>query len=126
VAPLRSFVAEPMRHGRLFLAGDAAHIVPPTGAKGLNLAVADVALLAPAVVDLVRKDDHRLADGYSDTALRRVWRCTHFSWWMTTMLHQGQDPFGEQLQLSQLRWVTSSEAAAVGLAENYAGLPIGF
>ena len=126
VLPMRSFVQTPMRHGRLFLAGDAAHIVPPTGAKGLNLAVADVALLAPAVVDLVRKDDHRLADGYSDTALRRVWRCTHFSWWMTTMLHQGQDPFGEQLQLSQLRWVTSSEAAAVGLAENYAGLPIGF
>jgi len=126
VLPMRSFVQTPMRHGRLFLAGDAAHIVPPTGAKGLNLAVADVALLAPAVVDLVRKDDHRLADGYSDTALRRVWRCTHFSWWMTTMLHQGQDPFDEQLQLSQLRWVTSSEAAAAGLAENYAGLPIGF
>ena len=126
VLPMRSFVQTPMRHGRLFLAGDAAHIVPPTGAKGLNLAVADVALLAPALVDLVRKDDHRLADGYSDSALRRVWRCTHFSWWMTTMLHQGEDPFDEQLQLSQLRWVTSSEAGATGLAENYAGLPIGF
>ena len=75
----------------------------------------------------VRKDDHRLADAYSDTALRRVWRCTHFSWWMTTMLHQrSSDPFDEQLQLSQLRWVTSSEAGATGLAENYAGLPIGF
>ena len=126
VLPMRSFVQTPMRHGRLFLAGDAAHIVPPTGAKGLNLAVADVALLAPAVVDLVRKDNHRLADGYSDTALRRVWRCTHFSWWMTTMLHQGEDPFDEKLQLSQLHWVTSSEAGAAGLAENYAGLPIGF
>ena len=126
VLPMRSFVQTPMRHGRLFLAGDAAHIVPPTGAKGLNLAVADVALLAPALADLVRKDDHRLADAYSDTALRRVWRCTHFSWWMTTMLHHSDDPFDEQLQLSQLRWVTSSEAGATGLAENYAGLPIGF
>jgi p-hydroxybenzoate 3-monooxygenase len=126
VLPMRSFVQTPMRHGRLFLAGDAAHIVPPTGAKGLNLAVADVALLAPALVDLVRKSDNRLADEYSDTALRRVWRCTHFSWWMTTMLHRSDDPFDEQLQLSQLHWVTSSEAGATGLAENYAGLPIGF
>jgi p-hydroxybenzoate 3-monooxygenase len=126
VLPMRSFVAAPMRHGRLFLAGDAAHIVPPTGAKGLNLAVADVALLAPALVDLLRKDDPRLADAYSDTALRRVWRCTHFSWWMTTMLHTSGDPFEEELRLSQLRWVTSSEAGATGLAENYAGLPIGF
>jgi p-hydroxybenzoate 3-monooxygenase len=125
VLPMRSFVSTPMRHGRLFLAGDAAHIVPPTGAKGLNLAVADVGLLAPALVDLLRKDDPRLADAYSDTALRRVWRCTHFSWWMTTMLHSTDDPFEEQLRLSQLRWVTSSEAGATGLAENYAGLPIG-
>jgi p-hydroxybenzoate 3-monooxygenase len=126
VLPMRSFVSTPMRHGRLFLAGDAAHIVPPTGAKGLNLAVADVGLLAPALVDLLRKDDPRLADAYSDTALRRVWRCTHFSWWMTTMLHTSGDPFEEQLRLSQLRWVTSSSAGATGLAENYAGLPIGF
>jgi p-hydroxybenzoate 3-monooxygenase len=126
VLPMRSFVQQPMRHGRLFLAGDAAHIVPPTGAKGLNLAVADVALLAPALVALVKKDGPGLADAYSDTALRRVWRCTHFSWWMTTMLHTSGDPFDEQLQLSQLRWVTSSEAGATGLAENYAGLPIGF
>jgi p-hydroxybenzoate 3-monooxygenase len=125
VLPMRSFVQTPMRHGRLFLAGDAAHIVPPTGAKGLNLAVADVGLLAPALVDLLRKGDPRLADSYSDTALRRVWRCTHFSWWMTTMLHQDGDAFDQQLQLSQLRWVTSSEAGATGLAENYAGLPIG-
>ena len=126
VLPMRSFVQTPMRHGRLFLAGDAAHIVPPTGAKGLNLAVADVGILAPALVTLLRKKDPTLADSYSDDALRRVWRCTHFSWWMTTMLHRSDDPFDAQLQLSQLRWVTSSEAGAAGLAENYAGLPIGF
>jgi p-hydroxybenzoate 3-monooxygenase len=126
VLPMRSFVQSPMRHGRLFLAGDAAHIVPPTGAKGLNLAVADVALLAPALVAWLRKRDPTLADAYADTAIRRVWRCTHFSWWMTTMLHATGDPFDEQLQLAQLRWVTSSEAGAAGLAENYAGLPIGF
>jgi p-hydroxybenzoate 3-monooxygenase len=126
VLPMRSFVQSPMRHGRLFLAGDAAHIVPPTGAKGLNLAASDVGLLAPALVALLRKGDEGLAAAYSDTALRRVWRCTHFSWWMTTMLHTSGDPFDAQLQLSQLRWVTSSEAGATGLAENYAGLPIGF
>jgi p-hydroxybenzoate 3-monooxygenase len=125
VLPMRSFVATPMRHGRLFLAGDAAHIVPPTGAKGLNLAVADVALLAPALAALVLGSSS-LADSYSDTALRRVWRCTHFSWWMTSMLHTSGDPFDAELQLSQLRWVCSSQAGAAGLAENYAGLPIGF
>ncbi|WP_409495413.1 4-hydroxybenzoate 3-monooxygenase [Amycolatopsis sp. cmx-11-12] len=126
VLPMRSFVQQPMRHGRLFLAGDAAHIVPPTGAKGLNLAVADVALLAPALAALVREKNSALADAYSDAALRRVWRCTHFSWWMTTMLHQSGDPFDRQLQLSQLRWLARSEAGRAGLAENYAGLPIGF
>jgi len=126
VLPMRSFVQSPMRYGRLFLAGDAAHTVPPTGAKGLNLAIADVALLAPALGRLVRKNDTALADAYSDTALRRVWRCEHFSWWMTSMLHTSGDPFDAQLQLSQLRWVTSSTAGAAGLAENYAGLPIGF
>lgn len=126
VLPMRSFVQQPMRHGRLFLAGDAAHIVPPTGAKGLNLAVADVALLAPALAALVREKNSALADAYSDSALRRVWRCTHFSWWMTTMLHQSGDPFDRQLQLSQLRWLARSEAGRAGLAENYAGLPIGF
>jgi p-hydroxybenzoate 3-monooxygenase len=126
VLPMRSFVQQPMRHGRLFLAGDAAHIVPPTGAKGLNLAIADVALLAPALTRLLRHGDSGPADAYSDTALRRVWRCEHFSWWMTSMLHTSDDPFDAQLQLSQLRWVTSSEAGAAGLAENYAGLAIGF
>jgi p-hydroxybenzoate 3-monooxygenase len=124
VLPMRSYVMAPMRHGRLFLAGDAAHTVPPTGAKGLNLAVADVAALAPALTALLRKNDAGPADAYSDMALRRVWRCTHFSWWMTTMLHTTGDPFDAELQLSQLRWVTASTAGATGLAENYAGLPL--
>jgi p-hydroxybenzoate 3-monooxygenase len=123
---IRSLVTAPMRHGRLFLAGDAAHILDPTAAKGLNLAVADVALLAPALTALLHKNDSRLADAYSDTAMRRVWRCTHFSWWMTTMLHPNGDPFDTQLQLSQLRWVVNSEAGSTGFAENYAGLPIGY
>lgn len=126
VLPMRSYVHEPMRYGRLFLAGDAAHIVPPTGAKGLNLAVADVALLAPAIADLVTKGDPAAADCYSARALRRVWRCTHFSWWMTTMLHTLGDDFDAQLQRSQLQWVCSSEAGSAGLAENYAGLDIAF
>ncbi len=126
ILPMRSFVATPMRHGRLFLAGDAAHIVPPTGAKGLNLAAADVALLARALVGWLRDGRTDLVDTYSDTALRRVWRCTHFSWWMTNMLHRHGDDFDAQLQLAQLRWVVRSDAAAAGLAENYAGLPIGY
>ena len=125
VLPMRSHVAKPMRHHRLFLAGDAAHIVPPTGAKGLNLAIADVALLAPALSALLLKGDPAPAGSYSDRAARRVWRCTHFSWWMTMMMHRHGDEFDEQLQLSQLRWVTSSRAGAHGLAENYAGLPLG-
>ncbi|MGY4711528.1 4-hydroxybenzoate 3-monooxygenase [Mycolicibacterium sp. CBM1] len=124
VLPMRSHVQAPMRHGRLFLAGDAAHIVPPTGAKGLNLAIADVALLAPALTALLKKHDPVPADTYSETALRRVWRCTHFSWWMTSMLHTSGDPFDAELQQAQLRWVFSSTAAATGLAENYAGLPL--
>jgi p-hydroxybenzoate 3-monooxygenase len=126
ILPMRSFVSTPMRHGRLFLAGDAAHIVPPTGAKGLNLAIADVTLLSRALVSWLRDGDSGLAEAYSETALRRVWRCTHFSWWMTSMLHRSGDDFDAQLQLSQLRWVVSSHAGASGLAENYAGLPIGY
>jgi p-hydroxybenzoate 3-monooxygenase len=126
ILPMRSFVATPMRHGRLFLAGDAAHIVPPAGAKGLNLAAADVALLARALTRWLRDGRTDLVDAYSDTALRRVWRCTHFSWWMTTMLHRHGDDFEAELQRAQLEWVTSSTAAATGLAENYAGLPIGY
>jgi p-hydroxybenzoate 3-monooxygenase len=126
VLPMRSFVATPMRHGRLFLAGDAAHIVPPTGAKGLNLAVADVALLARALTAWLTQGHAGLADAYSATALRRVWRCTHFSWWMTMMLHRHGDDFDARLQLAQLERVTSSEVAARELAENYAGLAIGY
>lgn len=126
VLPMRSFVSTPMRHGRLFLAGDAAHIVPPAGAKGLNLAIADVALLARALTRWLCDGLTDLVDGYSDRALRRVWRCTHFSWWMTSMLHRSGDEFDAQLQLSQLAWVASSDAASAGLAENYAGLPIGY
>ncbi|ADJ49292.1 p-hydroxybenzoate 3-monooxygenase [Amycolatopsis mediterranei S699] len=123
VLPMRSFVTTPMRHGNLYLAGDAAHIVPPTGAKGLNLAVADVALLARALTASFRGDD-RLVDAYSETALRRVWRCTHFSWWMTSMLHRHGDGFDAQLQLSQLQRTVTSTAAKTELAENYAGLPL--
>jgi p-hydroxybenzoate 3-monooxygenase len=124
ILPMRSFVSAPMRRGRLVLAGDAAHIVPPTGAKGLNLAVADVTLLAQALVRLLQEKETDLVDSYSDRALARVWRCTHFSWWMTSMLHRSGDDFDAELQLSQLRRVCSSEAAARELAENYTGLPL--
>ncbi|MET3803357.1 p-hydroxybenzoate 3-monooxygenase [Nakamurella sp. UYEF19] len=123
ITPMRSFVSAPMRHGRLFLAGDAAHIVPPTGAKGLNLAVADVAVLDVALAALLLDDDPGPADRYSDTALARVWRTTHFSWWMTSMLHRFGDEFDAELQLSQLRGLESSRSAATTLAESYTGLP---
>lgn len=124
VTGMRSFVASPMQHGRLFLAGDAAHIVPPTGAKGLNLALADVRLLAEAIVHQVKTGSRDLLDAYSRTCLRRVWRAEHFSWWMTSMLHlaPGGDPFDLELQRSQLRYVVTSDAAARSLAENYVGL----
>ena len=123
VTAMRSFVAGPMRHGRLFIAGDAGHIVPPTGAKGLNLAFSDVIVLASALRAALRDGSWELAGAYTDTCLERVWRATHFSWWMTSMLHvaPGQDPFESQLQLAQLRYVTSSRSAAVSLAENYCG-----
>ncbi|MGZ4551810.1 MAG: 4-hydroxybenzoate 3-monooxygenase [Blastococcus sp.] len=124
VLPMRSFVSAPMRRGRLFLAGDAAHIVPPTGAKGLNLAFADVTLLATALVRLLQEHKSDLVDSYSDRALARVWRCTHFSWWMTSMLHRSGDDFDAELQLSQLRRVCSSRPAAEELAQNYTGLPL--
>ncbi|RKT55068.1 4-hydroxybenzoate 3-monooxygenase [Saccharothrix australiensis] len=123
ITPMRSFVSTPMRHGRLFLVGDAAHIVPPTGAKGLNLAVADVAVLTEALGAFFAEGRADLLDSYEERALRRVWRCTHFSWWMTSMLHTSGDDLDRQLQLAQLRYVCSSEAAATSLAENYVGLP---
>jgi p-hydroxybenzoate 3-monooxygenase len=126
VTGMRSYVCEPMHYGRLFLAGDAAHIVPPTGAKGLNLALHDVRVLAEALVEWSRSGSTAGLDAYTDTCLRRVWRAEHFSWWMTQMLHrpEGRDPFDVRLQLSQLRYVTTSDAAAKSLAENYVGLEV--
>jgi p-hydroxybenzoate 3-monooxygenase len=124
ITTMRSFVAEPMQYGRLFLAGDAAHVVPPTGAKGMNLAVADARVLAEALVARYRAGQTELLAQYSDTCLRRVWRAEHFSWWMTAMLHRfaDDDAFQQRLQLSQLRYTVSSRAAATSLAENYVGL----
>jgi p-hydroxybenzoate 3-monooxygenase len=124
VTGMRSHVVEPMQYERLFLAGDAAHIVPPTGAKGLNLAIHDVRVLAEAIVEWYRTGDDAALARYSEQCLRRVWRAEHFSWWMTSMLHRppGDDPFDRKLRLSQLRYVTSSETAAKSLAENYVGL----
>jgi p-hydroxybenzoate 3-monooxygenase len=126
ITTMRSVVTEPMRQDRLFLAGDAAHIVPPTGAKGMNLAIADVWVLAEALGAYFREGRADLLDAYGETCLRRVWRAEHFSWWMTSMLHQAPDAdaFQRRLQLSQLRYVASSEAAATSLAENYVGLPL--
>jgi p-hydroxybenzoate 3-monooxygenase len=126
VTPMRSFVAEPMQHGRLFLAGDAAHIVPPTGAKGLNLAVADVKVLADALAAWYARGDDTGLRGYTATCLRRVWRAQHFSWWMTSLLHRfgDNDAYADRLQRSQLDYVTTSTAAATSLAENYVGLPL--
>jgi p-hydroxybenzoate 3-monooxygenase len=123
IAPLRSFVAEPMRFGRLFLVGDAAHIVPPTGAKGLNLAAADVRVLYQALVEFYRSGSKTLIDGYSDRALARVWKATRFSWWFTTLMHRfGGDPFAERLQLAELDYLAQSAAASTSVAENYGGL----
>ena len=126
VTPMRSFVAEPMRHGRMFLAGDAAHIVPPTGAKGMNLAVADIRVLARALQAHYREGTDALLDAYSATCLDRVWKVTRFSWWMTSMLHRfpGADPFDTRLQLAQLRHIVASRDAAADLAGNYVGLPL--
>jgi p-hydroxybenzoate 3-monooxygenase len=126
VTGMRSFVTEPMQFGKMFLAGDAAHIVPPTGAKGLNLAVADVRVLARALGEFYESGKMELLNRYSEICLRRVWKVQRFSWWMTSMLHRAanDDPFDERRQIAELDYVTSSRAAAQTLAENYVGLPM--
>jgi p-hydroxybenzoate 3-monooxygenase len=128
IAPLRSFVAEPMRHGRLFLAGDAAHIVPPTGAKGLNLAVADVRVLVAALAQFYREGRAELLDAYSAICLERIWKVQRFSAWMTSMLHRfdGESEFDRRIQMAELAYVTGSRAASQSLAENYVGLPLAY
>jgi p-hydroxybenzoate 3-monooxygenase len=125
IAPLRSFVAEPMRFGRMFLAGDAAHIVPPTGAKGLNLAASDVHYLSNAFREYYGEKSSAGIDNYSQTALARVWKAVRFSWWMTSMLHKfpDQGEFGARIQLAELNYLVSSKAASTSLSENYVGLP---
>jgi p-hydroxybenzoate 3-monooxygenase len=125
IAPLRSFVAEPMRYQRLFLAGDAAHIVPPTGAKGLNLATSDVHYLSRALIDVYRSGSTEGIDTYSDTCLARVWKAERFSWWMTTLLHRFPEAtaFDRRIQNAELEYLMSSEVAKASLAENYVGLP---
>ncbi|MBX3659398.1 MAG: 4-hydroxybenzoate 3-monooxygenase [Ramlibacter sp.] len=126
IAPLRSFVAEPMRFGRLFLAGDAAHIVPPTGAKGLNLASSDVKYLSSALIEYFRDKSPAAIDTYSERCLRRVWKAERFSWWLTSLLHRFPDTqgFGQKIQEAELDYLVSSVAASTTLAENYVGLPL--
>ena len=126
VAPLRSFVGEPMRHGRLFLAGDAAHIVPPTGAKGMNLAVSDVIMLAKAFGQFYADGCHAGIDGYSSRALARVWKAERFSWWFTSLMHRFPDTggFDRRIQMAELAYLRTSRAAQTALAENYVGLPL--
>ena len=125
IAPLRSFVAEPMRFGRLFLAGDAAHIVPPTGAKGLNLAASDVRYLAEGLIEHYAERSSAGLDAYSSRALARVWKAERFSWWMTGVLHRFADAgaFGQRMQLAELDYLAGSIAASTAVAENYVGLP---
>jgi p-hydroxybenzoate 3-monooxygenase len=126
IAPLRSFVAEPMRFGRLFLAGDAAHIVPPTGAKGLNLASGDVKYLSGALIEHYRERSNAGLDTYSQRALSRVWKAERFSWWLTTLMHRfpDTDGFGQKLQEAELDYLVHSRAMSTALAENYVGLPL--
>ncbi len=126
VTGMRSFVAEPLQYGRLYLAGDAAHIVPPTGAKGMNLAFADVHYLAQALGAIYRDDDPRGLDSYSHTCLKRIWKAQRFSWWMTSLLHRFENgsPFDHKRQVAEMEYVVSSRAAATSLAENYVGLPL--
>ena len=125
IAPLRSFVAEPLSYGRLYLAGDAGHIVPPTGAKGLNLAASDIHYLSSALIARYRDRDDSLLKAYSETALKRIWKAMRFSWWMTTLLHKfpENEGFGDKIQKTELEYLFSSEAAQMALAENYVGLP---
>ena len=124
IAPLRSYVVEPLRFGRLFLAGDAAHIVPPTGAKGLNLAVSDVYYLHEALRDHYREGTERPLDEYSPRCLRRIWKAERFSWWMTRQLHHFPgDAFALRMQRTELEYLFDSRAAQVSMAENYVGLP---
>ena len=125
VTPMRSFVTEPMQYGRLFLAGDAAHIVPPTGAKGMNLAAADVRALSMALAEFYASGSQQPLERYSKVCLRRIWKAQRFSWWMTSMLHRFDEhsDFERRVQLAELDYVTSSLAAATSLAENYVGLP---
>ena len=126
ITGMRSFVVEPMQYGKLFLAGDSAHIVPPTGAKGLNLAAADVRVLARAIAEYYATGKTQLLDHYSETCLRRVWKVQRFSWWMTSILHRfaNDNPFDQRRQVAELDYVTSSRAASQSLAENYVGLPM--
>ena len=126
ITPMRSFVVEPMQYGNLFLAGDAAHIVPPTGAKGMNLAIADVAVLARAFREFYGDRRRALLDQYSETCLKRVWKVQRFSWWMTSLLHRNtlENPFDHRRQLAELDYLVSSRAAMTTLAENYVGLPL--
>lgn len=125
IAPLRSFVAEPMRFGRMFLAGDAAHIVPPTGAKGLNLAASDVRYLSEALIEFFKEGSSEGIDTYSERCLRRVWRAVRFSWWMTSLMHRFPDTgdFGQKIQHAELDYLVGSQAASTAMAENYVGLP---
>jgi p-hydroxybenzoate 3-monooxygenase len=126
ITPMRSYVTEPMQYGKLFLAGDAVHIVPPTGAKGMNLAIADVRVLAQGFEQFYKTGSSKLLDSYSEICLRRVWKVQRFSWWMTSMLHRLPDdnPFDRRRQIAELDYVTSSQAASRSLAENYVGLPM--
>jgi len=126
IAPLRSFVAEPLRYGNLFLAGDAAHIVPPTGAKGLNLAVSDAFYLSRGIIDHYVEHDDRELDRYSEIALRRIWGSVRFSWWMTTLLHRfpQQTEFDQRMQEVELNFIAQSDHAQATLSEQYAGLPL--
>jgi p-hydroxybenzoate 3-monooxygenase len=126
ITPMRSFVVEPMQHGRLYLAGDSAHIVPPTGAKGMNLAFADVVVLARALVAFYREGRDDLLESYSATCLKRVWQAQRFSWWMTQTLHRfpHETAFDHRRQLAELEYLTTSEAASRTLAEQYVGLPM--